>query len=113
MNFNEMQPNELLLSSHLNEYKNNIEAVWWQLVRLNSNIFILEKAEAFRFDLFGNYSRTFWELLKQSLFETSVMVVWRVAVDSHSDGLTLQKLKNRFFKILKTMILKVNSEGFS
>jgi hypothetical protein len=86
MNFNEMQPDELFLSSYLNEYKNNIEAVWWQLVRLNSNVFVLDKIAAFRFDLFGDYSRNFWELSRQALFEASVMAIFRRQFRSYGAG---------------------------
>jgi hypothetical protein len=66
----------------------------------------LEKITAFRFDLFGDYSRNFWELSEQALFESSIMVIWRVAVDSHSDGLTLQKLKKQILQNLKDDGLK-------
>jgi len=104
MALREVAPEDLIESSWLKKYKQNIEALWWQLVRLNSSIFVLEKMFAFPFDLFQPPPppRHFWNLTEIALFEACVMIVWRVAVDnSFGEGLTLQQLKNEIFQHLR------------
>ena len=97
MKLQEMAPKDLIESAWLDAYEENIEALWWQLVRLNSSIFVLDKVLSFPFDLFqpSPVPRHFWNLVQNALFETCVMVIWRVAVDNRSEGLTLQQLKNK------------------
>jgi len=104
MNLMEMPSKEVILPAWWNCYEKNIEVIQWQLVRLNSSIFVLEKFFTFRFDLFAPvpYSGSFWFLAEQALFETCVMVIWRVVTDTNSEGLTLRQLKNDIFQNLSS-----------
>jgi hypothetical protein len=102
MRINGMLPKDLLLPSWLDEYERKIDLIHQQLIRLNSNTFILERIFPFRFDLFTPFHQDFWVLVEQALFESSVMIVWRVGVDSRSEGLTLQQLKNEILRNLKS-----------
>ena len=63
-------------------------------MRLNTSVFILEKIAAFPFHLFAPLENPFWKTVYECLFETSVMVIWRIAVDTHHDALTIRRLKN-------------------
>lgn len=98
MNLREMSPEDLLEPSWIVTYEQSIEVLFQQLVRLNSSIFVLEKILAFRFDLFKPYPRLFWNLVESALFETCILIVWRVAIDSSDEGITLRQLKNEIFQ---------------
>ncbi len=100
MQIQEMKPDDLIRPSWLDSYEKEIEALWWQLVQLNSNVFILEKLSAFPFDLFQIIRTPFWELVRASLFETSVMIIWRL-VDPGEKTLTLAHFKDRIRENLR------------
>jgi len=101
MSVKKLPPKDLLLPSWSDEYEEKIDLIHQQLVRLNSSTFILEKLFSFRFDLFTPFNQNFWALIEQALFETCIMIVWRVGVDSHAEGLTLQQLKKEVLHNLK------------
>ena len=67
-----------------------------QILKLNKSIYVLRKITAFPFKFFEQViEQHFWELVIDSLFETSVMILWRIAVDSDKNGLTLKQFKNQ------------------
>lgn len=92
---NELSPNEILEATWLTSYEENIEVLWQQLIKLNLSIHALKKLISFPFDFFETTPQHFWKLVVNSLFETCVMTLWRVAVDTDENILTLQKFKNQ------------------
>ena len=105
MEIDRLSPKDIIEESWLVSYEQNVEAIWWQLVRLNSTIFVLEKILSFPFDLFHPLPATkhFWNLVENALFETCILIIWRVGVDTvYTEGLTLQQFKNQVFQHLKT-----------
>jgi hypothetical protein len=92
---NELSPNEILEDTWLTSYEGNIEVMWQQLIRLNLSTRALKKLISFPFDLFETTPQHFWKLVVTALFETCVMTLWRVAVDTDENVLTLQKFKNQ------------------
>lgn len=97
-----MRPNVLINPSYLKTYEGELEAIWWQLVQLNANFFVLDKIQSFPFDLFKPILTPFWQLIYTSLFETGLMIISRL-VDPDKRTLTLQSFKNR---VSKNMINK-------
>ena len=74
----EIQPEDVIEPEFLDFYTERIEAIWKQVVKLNSNVYCLKRIEEFPFDLFEpGKSTLFWILVKDSMFETSVMVIYR------------------------------------
>ncbi len=103
MNIREASPKDLIESSWYETYEDHVELIWEQLIRLNSSIFILENLLSFPFDLFLPGPRYFWNLVEEALFETCVMTIWRVAVDSSfEEGLTIRQLKNEILQHLNS-----------
>lgn len=101
IDFTDIQPKKILDSGFLEDYNKSVEAIWWQLVSLSSKVLVLEKIIAFRFDLFDdNYpSIHFWNLTINSIYESSILCVWRVSIDNaHGVGMTLNQLKNKIFQ---------------
>ena len=93
MNISEVPPEELLEPSWFETYEKSADALWWQLVRLNSNLLVLERIVFFPFDLFDTGPHHFWRLIENALFESCLMVISRIAIDTDPDVLTLNKLK--------------------
>ena len=47
MKLSEMRPEELLNPNWLNDYNKSIDVIWHKLVRLNSNLLILERIASY------------------------------------------------------------------
>jgi hypothetical protein len=101
MQLKEMLPEELIDHSWLECYEQQITAIWWQLRRLSSNLFILDKVSAFPFHLFVLEPQPFWELVRLNFFDMSLMIIWRVTLDPGRDVVTLRKLKNEIIRHLQ------------
>ena len=96
--FHMSPPPILLKKKFLDEYNNDVEAIWWQLVLFNAKMFILEKIDNFRFDLFDSHypNSIFWKATSNSLIESCILSIWRISIDGNSDkGLTISQLKNK------------------
>ena len=94
MNLNAMGPKELISSNYFEDYKNETNALVWQIIQLNYNLLFLEKIVKFPFKIFVINPWPFWHLMKANLFETSIMIIWRL-VDTNKKTLTLLSLKNK------------------
>lgn len=95
-----MNPQTLLEPSWFPEYEASIDALWRQLLRLNANNMVLDKLLDFPLSLLAPKEQLFWDLIKEALFESSVLIIWRVAVDDDRRVLTLGKL----MKLIATQI---------
>ena len=91
----EFSAREVLEEGWITSYEQHIEVTWQQLIKLNLGIRALNKLTSFPFELFETTPQHFWRLTINALFEMCVMTIWRIAVDTSADGLTLQKFKNQ------------------
>jgi hypothetical protein len=115
-----MSIEDVIDPSWLETYKRQQKVLWEQLINLNCYIFLIEKIEAFPFDVFLPLydDRIFWRLAKNSMIETSLMIVWRIAVDTGGDSLTLNRFKNEIFQHLrddqtkKDLGARIRNDGF-
>ncbi len=73
-------------------YQLQVNVLWQQLVQLNSNIQMIEKIEQFPFHLF-NTDKNAWQMIKNALIESTVLLTWRIVYDDDKKVLTLKKLK--------------------
>lgn len=78
-------------------YEQKINSVWLEVVRLNSNIFCLKVLKDFPFDVLDEWS-SFWRITFENFIEMSIISIWKLAIDSKKDSLTLLKLKNEILK---------------
>ena len=93
-----LETKKILAPTWIPDYKKEIDAIWLQVVELNSNLFLLEHISKFPFKLFLVRPPTFWTLTGNALYESCVMCVWRMAVDADGDYLTAAQLKNAVLK---------------
>lgn len=100
IDFENTHPEKILTAGFLEDYNRSINAIWSQLILFSSKVLALEKIVSFRFDLLDdNYPSFFWNLVIDSLYETTILSIWRVAIDnSNNQGITLDKLKSKIFK---------------
>jgi hypothetical protein len=90
-------PENLVRPECLEEYKRELEAVWWQLVRLNSSLFILRKLSDYPFELlFLQDDLHFWDLTIAGLSDTCIMIACKLAIDNDDDSrvLTIYSLRD-------------------
>ena len=124
----EIQPEDVIEPEFLDFYTEHIEAIWKQVVKLNSNVYCLKRIEEFPFDLFKHNPSPFWTCVVDSMFETSVMVINRILIDKDNDGMNLtlegfkdkivchfksEKYKEQFKKVSEVLkVLKVLKDYF-
>lgn len=94
-------PKDILDPSWLDSYKKQMEAFWWQIVRLNSSMYVLERIAEFRFDVFLEQPHHFWNLVRNALVESCILIIWKIAVDPGPDALGLRQFKNQVFKHIR------------
>lgn len=80
------------------QYRTDGDLLWSQTVALNANLYLLERLSRFPFDLFIGGSDLCWTLFEDSLYESSLLAIWRIAVDTGRDFLTLRRLRAFVFE---------------
>ncbi|HOI29743.1 MAG TPA: hypothetical protein PLZ15_08260 [Melioribacteraceae bacterium] len=98
------KPEDLLKIEYHPIYTKDIESIWWEIVKLNSTLFVLNKIVKFNFKFFGSYLTKdhFWQILRQSLYESCLLSLWKIDVDNTFDkGKTLNQIKNEIIGNLK------------
>ncbi len=86
------------------EYTAYLNVLNNQRIRLNSNVFILEKLFNFPFRLFGwteQFDRPFFQLVILNTFENSIIILHKICYDDSTRGgeiLTLEKMRNKLLQ---------------
>jgi hypothetical protein len=94
--FSKLKSEEVLNEDSIVEYQRLIGLFWNQLVKLNTNIFIIKKIHEFPFDIFCTTPEkmTFFSIVIENLIENSVLTITKLATDQGSDPSTLPRFKN-------------------
>lgn len=112
MGIKDDDPKKVFLPDWLDQYEKEMDPVHWQLIQFNCNIYIMEKIMSVDFGLLGYTTNNFWHLLFASMFETNVMILWRLVDPSESTlnmriirdhirvNLRNDNLKNEFDKLM-------------
>lgn len=98
MNLKEIQPEDLIQPEWLDTYKKNIEVIWKQIIKLNSNRYCVKRITEFPFDLFEPIRTPFWLVVLDNMIESSIMIIYKILIDSGSDTLTLRSFKNEIIQ---------------
>ncbi len=77
---------------YLDKYEQDLDRIWRDVIHLNSNYYILEKINSFPFDLI-NEETTFWEVTYTSIYESSILIIWRLLQDNQS-ATSMTKFRN-------------------
>jgi len=89
---------ELLRNEWLVTYTSQFELLWAQVIKLNSNLYILETISHFPFNVFMINDNLCWSLIACALYESCIMIIWRVVVDNDPASLGLRSFKNELLK---------------
>ena len=85
-----IQPSDALKSGTAQYYQGRIDRIFWELYRLNGNLFVLEKLESFPTHLFLDPRKeTFFSLVRIALFYDSILIETKLLTD------------NRYYTILR------------
>lgn len=97
VNLEELDPSEILESSSLKSYEETLELIWSEVLRLRSNLFILDKLLNFPHDpkylFFGPQQQDFFESVEIALTEGTVLLITKLTTDGE-DYLSMSRFKN-------------------
>jgi hypothetical protein len=102
----DFRSSDVLDPDWLPSYQEQITQLYLQACHLTNNLFLLERIVTFPFHLFPSKHRTFWQLVSMSLFESSLLCAWRIAIDNKGDFLTIRRFKNDVLKHIKCDAIK-------
>lgn len=88
----------LLKSEWLGTYNTELDLLWSQAVQLNSNLYLLDKIARFPFNVFMFRDHLCWNLIASALYESCLMSIWRIVIDTGSDVLALRSFKNELMQ---------------
>lgn len=94
---------EIVDPAWLEEYNKQINALWSEVYTLVTRVYLLGKISRFPFEpLYAGSQVPFWTTIYFALFESAILAIWRIAVDTGGDFLTLRSLKNEIFKNIRS-----------
>lgn len=92
--FKNLEPSDILVPSSVQPYEAGIELIWKELLRLNSNLFILEKLLNFPSDLIIGPDEPFFVLVNVALAENSMLVITKLVTDEGEEKGSILRFKN-------------------
>jgi hypothetical protein len=103
-----LSPSDAIEATWLPTYQKQRHAIVMQLIELNCSLFLIERIEEFPFKVFLPLTDNgiFWRLTKSALIEKSLMIIWRVVVDTGSDSLTVRHFKNEVLQHIPDSAVK-------
>jgi hypothetical protein len=110
MSIKRTPPDEVLSQNWLDTYNQEMFPINTQLIQLNCNLHIIGKIAAFPFHELGEIVKDFWLLTSAAMFETNIMIVWRL-VDPKKNVHSLINLKKRIGNNLRTNALREEFES--
>ncbi|MEA2031235.1 MAG: hypothetical protein U9N55_06540 [candidate division Zixibacteria bacterium] len=84
----------------LSEYRTQLEALWGQIVYLNSYNYIMGNIAQFPWHLFSLNQNYFFDCIFAAMLESCVSIVYRIVIDTNSKTLTLPAFKNKVLEHL-------------
>ncbi len=97
------KPENVIKERRFQEYQRSLELIWWELVRLNSTVYVLEKLINFPVKIFVPKGKDlFLNLVHHNFIENSILIVSRIFTDNSADAHTIvwfkNKLRNEYLK---------------
>lgn len=96
MNLIKLKPEDIIEKEHYEEYRRSLEIIWWELVRLNSTIFVLEKLTYFPAKLVVQKGKEhFLNLVFKNFIDISIIIIAKIFTDPSADTHTLKWFKKQ------------------
>jgi len=100
--FSRLKADVILKKGSIDEYQKAISFFWNELVKLNTNIFIIKKIYEFPFSIFCSPGDTvFFPMVVENFYEYSVLIVTKLVEDKKGDVYTLRKFKKWIYNQVK------------
>ncbi len=105
--FDSIEFKDFMEQEELAEYEKDLNKIRREIIRLNSNLYILQKLSEFPYEIFypqnTDVERIFLTSFYQNTFEVCLSIIWKVYLDNkgYQKTITINKLKNRILKNLK------------
>ncbi len=96
----------VLLPTFQDKYIAEMTALSKNVARLNVYTSLIQKFIDYRLDLFGGYGNRTWGVIACSLFESCILIIYKIVFDPNGDSVTLRQMKNSIYQNLKTDELK-------
>jgi hypothetical protein len=84
---------ELIAEPAREAYQRDLDHLWYESVRLHANLHLLDEIARFRFDLFGEVDNLCWKLIINSLYDSTVLGIWKLVCDGRGDTHTISTIK--------------------
>ena len=102
MNINEKKPEDVLKWQFLVQYKELHQDIWLRLIRINTNLQIVEVIQQFPLDhLYSPQENVFWGSVRWNFLDLSIILLHALICDEGDDALSLPKFKNNVSTWLK------------
>lgn len=99
MLINDKNPQDVLKPEFLEQYKELHQDIWHRLIRINTNLSILEIIQKFPFHhIYYPPENIFWESVYRNLLYTSVALIHTLVGDHEKQAHTLPRFKNHILK---------------
>ncbi|QEM69107.1 hypothetical protein FO488_13675 [Geobacter sp. FeAm09] len=98
MSLNDHQTAEIIDPAHLAAYELEVSAIANEVTNFNANLYLMEKILNFPWSLILDDYGPFWEYVEKALFDSVILSIWKLTIDTESQGLTLGQLRNKIFK---------------
>ena len=95
MDISNLSAKDVLTEASLGEYEAGMEHFYFELVELNTIIYLAEQIVDFPFELFAHPDKTiFFSVLMRSFHDSVILTITRSATDQAGDLYTLPRFKN-------------------
>lgn len=96
MDLTTLDPATIIREEWLRDYQDGLDLIWYELIRINANLFILDRIQKFPFRLFGveEGRSSFWESTFVNTYDSIIMSLWKITLDTNSNSFTIYKWKN-------------------
>lgn len=98
MKLDELKTAEVIDPAHIEAYELEVGAIAKEVTNFNANLYLMEKIFNFPWDLILDDFGPFWEYVEKALFDSVILSIWNLCIDTEARGLTLSKLKNNILR---------------
>lgn len=98
MKLDDLKIEDIIKPANLADYALEVETIANEVTNFNANLYLMEKIFNFPWDLISNVYGPFWEYVEKALFDSVILSIWKLCIDTEARGLTLSRLKNNLNK---------------
>jgi AbiU2 len=94
----ELKTTDIIAPTHIAAYELEVGTIANEVTNFNANLYLMQKVFNFPWDLILDDYGPFWEYVEKALFDSVILSIWKLCIDTEARGLTLSKLKNNILR---------------